>query len=138
MQYFLNPTGIPAPLRPRGDGMITLLYPTKQIGPVSCPPNPTLYKTPYHGPGHPAAWEVEIASDSDGKDIVFKSMVLDKEDRMTVSTGQGRFHRGTERLTQNYPPDLHTFAVSAREAAMENGLPGVTGTSPLMYQSASK
>ena len=42
------------------------------------------------------------------------------------------------KITRHYPPALHTFAVSARKAAMENGLPGVIGTSHFMFQSASR
>ncbi len=78
-------------LKTQGRWYDNFIVSTKRIGPVSCPPSPTLYKTPYRGPGHPTAWEVEIARDSDGKDVVFKSIVLDNKDRMTVSIRQGKF-----------------------------------------------
>ena len=35
---------------------------TKPIGPVVCPRNPVLFKTPYRGPGKMATWQVEVAS----------------------------------------------------------------------------
>ena len=35
---------------------------TKPIGPVVCPRNPVLIKTPYHGPGKMETWQVEVAS----------------------------------------------------------------------------
>ncbi len=36
---------------------------TKPIGPVVCPSNPVLVKTPYHGPGDLAALEAELSTD---------------------------------------------------------------------------
>ncbi|VAW23207.1 hypothetical protein MNBD_BACTEROID01-1871 [hydrothermal vent metagenome] len=64
---------------------------TKFIGPVVCPANPNLYKTPYYGPGGLAAWEVELASDYDGDDVVFKSNVLGAVENVTISQSNGSF-----------------------------------------------
>jgi hypothetical protein len=46
---------------------------TKPVGPVTCPFNPVLYKTPYRGPRKLKAWEVELATDFTGRDVVYKS-----------------------------------------------------------------
>jgi hypothetical protein len=64
---------------------------TKPIGPVSCPGNPTLYKTPYYGPEKIESWEVEVASDYQGNDIVFYSNVLTKPEHVTITTKNGNF-----------------------------------------------
>jgi|WetSurMetagenome_2_1015567.scaffolds.fasta_scaffold41032_3 hypothetical protein len=64
---------------------------TKPIGPVTCPANPVLIKTPYAGPGAMAAWEAEVASDADGKQVVWQSKPQGKEDRVTVDAKSGSF-----------------------------------------------
>jgi len=61
------------------------------IGPVTCPANPVLFKTPYYGPGKLAGWEVELASDYDGNDVVFKSNVLNTEEKVTINQSNGIF-----------------------------------------------
>jgi hypothetical protein len=43
---------------------------TKPIGPVVCPRNPVLIKTPYRGPGKERAWEVQVAADAAGESVV--------------------------------------------------------------------
>ena len=64
---------------------------TKPIGPVVCPSNPTLYKTPYHGPGDLAAWEVELATDYEGADIVYQSEELGNKESLVVDMNTGNF-----------------------------------------------
>jgi hypothetical protein len=73
---------------------------TKPIGPVVCPPNPVLLKTAYSGPGKLAYWDVEVATDADGKDVVWKSKLCpaakatdDKPagDRVKVDAAAGQF-----------------------------------------------
>ncbi len=64
---------------------------TTPIGPVVSPPNPTLYKTPYQGPDELEAWEVEMASDYNGKNIVFKSKTLGSEEKATINQSNGTF-----------------------------------------------
>jgi len=64
---------------------------TKSIGPVVCPPNPILYKTSYHGPGSLAAWEMQIATDYEGKDIVYKSNLLSIEEHFEIGLNSGSF-----------------------------------------------
>ncbi len=64
---------------------------TKPIGPVTCPCNPVLLKTPYHGPGEMAAWEVQVAADPDGKQVVWQSKPQGKEERVKVDEKTGAF-----------------------------------------------
>lgn len=64
---------------------------TDPIGPVVCPANPTLFKTPYFGPGKLANWEVELASDLEGNDAVFKSIILENGESITINETGGRF-----------------------------------------------
>ncbi|MHC4406855.1 MAG: hypothetical protein ACYTG0_45140, partial [Planctomycetota bacterium] len=58
---------------------------TRPIGPIVCPRNPVLIKTPYQGPGKQAAWEVEIASDDHGGTLVWQSNRLTMAERIKVS-----------------------------------------------------
>ena len=64
---------------------------TKPIGPVVSPSNLTLFKTPYHGPGDLAAWEVELASDCEGMDIVYKSKELGDTESVVIDVNNGSF-----------------------------------------------
>lgn len=64
---------------------------TKPIGPVVCPRNPILIKTPYREPGKQRAWEVEIAADDAGKDVVWKSNLLTTPERVQVGEDTGDF-----------------------------------------------
>ena len=64
---------------------------TKPIGPVTCPPNPVLLKTPYRGPGELAAWEVQLAAGPDGTPVAWQSKPQGKEERVTVDARTGTF-----------------------------------------------
>lgn len=64
---------------------------TAPIGPVVCPANPTLRKTPYYGPGELAGWEIELASDYDGSDVVYKSNTLGTDEKVTIDQSSGIF-----------------------------------------------
>ena len=64
---------------------------TKPIGPVTCPRNPVLVKTPYHGPGELAAWEAQVAADPDGKAVVWASKPVIAADRVAVDKSAGAF-----------------------------------------------
>jgi len=46
---------------------------TRPIGPITCPPNPVLIRTPCRSPGQAAAWEAQVAADPDGKQVVWTS-----------------------------------------------------------------
>jgi hypothetical protein len=61
------------------------------IGPVVCSANPVLIKTPYRGAGAQAAWEAHLASDAEGKAVVWQSHLQGKDDRLTVSDTTGAF-----------------------------------------------
>ena len=64
---------------------------TKAIGPVVCPLKPVLHKTPYYGPNTMEAWEVELASDYNGEDVVFKSFEIEGTESVTVNQYTGNF-----------------------------------------------
>ena len=64
---------------------------TKPIGPVVCPANPIVIKTPYRGPGTAGGWHVELAADYDGKDVVYKSSPLPPGDRVVINDTHGKF-----------------------------------------------
>ena len=64
---------------------------SKPIGPVVCPRNPTLIKTPYHGPGKQQGWKAEIAADDAGKTIVWRSEGLTDPQRVKVGPDTGQF-----------------------------------------------
>jgi hypothetical protein len=64
---------------------------TKPIGPVVCPANPTVIKTPYRGPGKAGGWELELAADYGGKDVVYRSKRLPPGNRAVVSVKHGEF-----------------------------------------------
>jgi hypothetical protein len=64
---------------------------TKPVGPVTCPVNPVLFKTPYHGTGQQEKWEVELATDFKGNEIVFKSKVQGSNTGIKVNTETGSF-----------------------------------------------
>jgi hypothetical protein len=64
---------------------------TQPIGPVVCPANPVLIKTPYRGPGKPATWEAQLAADSDGRRVVWKSNPITENDKVRVDATMGQF-----------------------------------------------
>lgn len=64
---------------------------TRPIGPVTCQLNPKLFKTSYHGPGSMEAWEVEIASDRGGNDVVFRSGEIKETESLKADTINGSF-----------------------------------------------
>jgi hypothetical protein len=64
---------------------------TQPIGPVVCPRNPILIKTPFRGRGEQQGWEVEVAADGEGKKVVWKSDRITSSQRIKVDTQAGRF-----------------------------------------------
>jgi hypothetical protein len=64
---------------------------TKPIGPVVCPANPVLIKTPYRGAGKLAAWEVELAGDRDGEQVVWRSNSIHDSEQARVDPNTGNF-----------------------------------------------
>ncbi len=78
-------------LKTQGRWFDNFVISTTPIGPVICSANPTLFKTPYFGPGELAGWEVELASDYDGNDVVFKSNFLGTEEKVTIIQNSGIF-----------------------------------------------
>jgi hypothetical protein len=64
---------------------------TKPIGPVVCPNNPVVLRTPPRGPGKPGPWEVEAAADSEGRSVVWRSKRLPPGDRVKIDAAGGSF-----------------------------------------------
>jgi hypothetical protein len=64
---------------------------TKPVGPVTCPVNPVLYKTPYHGIGKQEYWEVELAADFTGSEVVFKSKIQGENTSIRINAETGTF-----------------------------------------------
>jgi len=64
---------------------------TEPIGPVVCPANPTVVKTPYRGPGKAGDWQVELAADYDGKDVVYQSNRLQPSNYVAIDVKHGKF-----------------------------------------------
>lgn len=78
-------------VKTQGRWFDNLVISTRPIGPVTCQPNPTLFKTTYHGAGTMQAWEVEIASDRGGNDVVFRSVEIKETESVTANTINGSF-----------------------------------------------
>jgi hypothetical protein len=64
---------------------------TQPIGPIVCPTNPVLIKTPYRGPGKMAGWQVEVASADQEDTVVWRSNLLTADERVQVGAGGGIF-----------------------------------------------
>lgn len=76
------------PETPRIDNFVIS---TRPIGPVVCPRNPVLIKTPCRGPGKQQGWKVDIAADESGKTVVWRSTVLTDPQRLVVGPETGQF-----------------------------------------------
>lgn len=64
---------------------------TRPIGPIVCPRNPVLIKTPYRGPGKVAGWKVEVASADQEDTVVWRSNLLTVTEQVEVGVGDGSF-----------------------------------------------
>ncbi len=64
---------------------------TEPIGPVVCPRNPILIKTPYRGPGRQRSWAVEIGNGPAGRPVVWQSNHGAETDRLGVGADTGQF-----------------------------------------------
>lgn len=61
------------------------------IGPVVCPANPKIIKTPFRGKGKPGSWEFEVASDFHGNNVAFKSNILSSGNTSEIGKSTGEF-----------------------------------------------
>jgi hypothetical protein len=78
-------------LKDQGRWYDNFVISTVPIGPVVCPRNPTLVKTPYNGPGNLKNWEVELASDFNGTEKVYVSNSLGESNHIIVNNENGNF-----------------------------------------------
>jgi hypothetical protein len=62
---------------------------TQPVGPITASKPPTIFRT---GSARPSAWEVEVATDPEGRDIVWKSRPAeDSSASVTVDRAHGTF-----------------------------------------------
>ncbi|MFK5972505.1 MAG: hypothetical protein QM485_04420 [Flavobacteriaceae bacterium] len=78
-------------IKTQGRWFDNFIISTIPIGPVLCSSSPTLFKTPYQGPDKLSTWQVELASDYDGNDIVFKSNGLGTKEKVIINQSSGVF-----------------------------------------------
>ncbi|MDP8244247.1 MAG: hypothetical protein P9L94_09220 [Candidatus Hinthialibacter antarcticus] len=64
---------------------------TEPIGPVVCPRNPELMKTAFRGEGEQGGWELEVSSDEQGNEVVWKSQIITGGNQVRVSNETGQF-----------------------------------------------
>ena len=64
---------------------------TEPIGPVACPANPTVIRTPFRGTGKAGNWQVELAEGYDGKRVAYRSRLLAPGDRVVIDRRHGKF-----------------------------------------------
>jgi hypothetical protein len=76
---------------------------TQPIGPVVCPRNPTLIRTPQRTAGKPILWEAEVSADADGNQIVWKSHPIRSTLRVEVNRDNGRFLSSSSSQNQLEP-----------------------------------
>lgn len=82
--------------RTQGRWFDNFVISTEPIGPITSPVNPTLYKIPYHGEGELEAWEIKLASDFNGDDVVFTSDLLGKIEKVKIDESNGAFSGSLE------------------------------------------
>ncbi len=64
---------------------------TKPIGPVVCPANPSVIRTPFRGPGKAGDWQVELAADYKGEQLVYQSDSLPPGNQVIIDNKHGKF-----------------------------------------------
>lgn len=89
---------------------------TEGIGPVTAPQRPEVIKMPLEGI---ADWELEVALDSDGKDLVWASKPLGKDERVKVDATKGTF-KGDGAKKKELPAGK-TFWCRARQKGEKSG-----------------
>lgn len=81
---------------------------TKYIGPVVCPRNPTLIRSKLPENNEIDTWQVELASDEHGDDIVWKSNLIKEKVKITVNNQTGEF-TGSNKNEISLKPDTQIF-----------------------------
>ena len=80
---------------------------TKPIGPVYCPRNPVLFKTPYRGPGSLLSWQVELSSNESESELVWKSNSIREGNKLSISNETGRFSGSLKGETELGPEQVY-------------------------------
>ncbi|NCP30417.1 MAG: hypothetical protein COZ06_18300 [Armatimonadetes bacterium CG_4_10_14_3_um_filter_66_18] len=88
---------------------------TKPIGPLTATSNPVLIMTP--DPGW-CAWQVEVAADADGRDVVWRSRPKQVGDgRLAVAAGTGEFGGPAAGRTSLSPGPVYFTRTRQQDAA---------------------
>lgn len=88
---------------------------TQPIGPVVSSRRPTLIKTPYHGPGRQQAWQVEIARDDAGENVVWITDLIKAPERIHVGPDTGRFIGRLSGKTQLEAGDVYFIRIRQQD-----------------------
>ncbi|NDV16942.1 hypothetical protein GO009_12990 [Muricauda sp. TY007] len=64
---------------------------TERIGPIQSPINPTICKTEFSGKGKLAEWELQLATDYQGNEVVYKSHKLTTDRCIEINGFNGTF-----------------------------------------------
>ncbi|MCB1095013.1 MAG: hypothetical protein KDN22_05470 [Verrucomicrobiae bacterium] len=92
---------------------------TRPIGPITSAPDPVVVRTPYTGVGGLRAWQLEVSSDPDGKNVVWRSSPIEEGDRVTVDVRKGDFLSSGSKDANRLVPGTVYF-VRARQQAMDS------------------
>jgi hypothetical protein len=92
---------------------------TAPIGPVVCPRNPILIKTPYRGPKIQQTWQVQIAADAAGKSVVWESRMLSDSNRVRIGVDTGQFVGPLSRQQQLAPAGTYYARVRQQSSSGE-------------------
>jgi len=92
---------------------------TEPIGPVVVPTNPVIVKTPFADPDSgdaQQAWQVQVASDPSGTDLVWDSGVMaDPGDQVVVNTQNGSFLGGAAGRADLVADQVHWVRVRQQD-----------------------
>jgi hypothetical protein len=94
-------------LKTQGRWMDNFVISEKPIGPVVCTPDPLIYKTPYSGPESLQAWELELATDYSGNNIVYTASVTDKKEQVKIDSQNGQFKGTLAGLSKLSPGNIY-------------------------------
>ncbi len=89
---------------------------TEPIGPVVSPRNPILIKTPFRGQGTQRGWQVEIATDDRGQDVVWKSHLIESPRKVNVDTTAGEFVGSLDGRDQLADDTIHFVRVREQDS----------------------
>ena len=84
---------------------------TEPIGPVVCPRNPTVVRTPYKGTGQLASWHLEVGTLADNPTVVWSSNPVAASDSVRVDAEGGNFSADLSGESSLVPDQSYQFRV---------------------------